>query len=241
MLLIITLTMITIAKADLWNNPKYYYKADDGYNDDQGNQSAGGEPTDVSITGVQTYLGNGSFVHDGTSSYIDFDRTYDDVSDWTIGCWVYTVDSGHNNVIWADRGGAGEWMQFVLETSNAVNFLFNDGGIDGISSTLSVADDTWTMVTGVIDSSDGTFLYFNSTQKNTDNYKGGWTPVNDMRLGADYSNPASQSFDGYLDECFYYDVALDQGNITALYDHFQNGFRPTSFVIVCVFLCAIKV
>ena len=163
---------------------------------------------------------NGSIEFDGSDDYAsiaDSSNTY--FSNLTVSAWIKagTYTGSRPDIIVEKRTITDEWS-FYLNSNRTLTLLAYPSGIS-TTTTSVVSENTWTHVTGVIDSiNDLLIIYINGKEASRTSYTGTIpntsSPIN---IGRD---SAGSEFLGQMDDLRFYDYPL---NATQIKDVSNNG------------------
>lgn len=160
-------------------------------------------------------IGNASDYDGGaTDSLVLTDNRLVNTSvEFTTGCWFNPDSIGRNSGIISKFQDPPGWNIYA-GTDNAYHWYSNSGG-GNTATTSTVKVGIWSLVIGRHYGSTCT-LHFNNTLEGTDSSCTFTSTMFDFEIGnrADTALPA----DGQLDECFFYNRSLTQGEIDWLYN-----------------------
>ena len=183
-----------------------------------------------------SYGDNSSFAFDGVSDYIQFTENsgLNFSGDTTISLWVKWVDNASSFIFPIAKQGASTVRQYAFylrnQPSNKTMTLTTDNGGGGntqSNSTLTIALNTWTLMTVSIKSGEAnqSKFYVNSTSETISNAH---TIIGDSdkplylgRRGED----TSYMWDGYIGPIQIYNKSLSSSEVTQNYNALKNRFR----------------
>lgn len=153
---------------------------------------------------------------------------------FTINCWFKKTGDegggGSGGIITKDTGGGSGGRQWSLHVTDAEVLTFKVNTGTAKSLMYKVIDNLWYMASATYDGANMK-IYINGTLKNTTAYTGNIVAGSDaIQIGHYYFDPGGATtniFNGYIDECAYFAYALNQSDITFLYNSY-NGCNPTN-------------
>lgn len=169
-------------------------------------------------------VGSYALSFDGSNDYVDITndqmRTLADSDQFTIGFWIYRDSTGVTDVIvedWHDNSGDHHYI-FRVETDDTLNFYIDDGGTTkSATSSATIGSGTWTHAVAVADGSE-LRLYIDAVQDGSVSYSSiATSSVGSVIIGA-LDDLGSGFFGGNMDMGLFYDRALSQPEIQALYN-----------------------
>lgn len=196
---------------------KSYYKLDSNSNDNTGTNNG----TDTSISYVSGKISNAASFN-GTTSKINLATTTSLTRDLTFNCWVNCTNTMLRQAIFVKGNGinnAGSvWSFEIGNVTSKLSFALIDGITNPtVTSSGSISNSTWTMVTITYD---GTTmrLYINGTADGTQATTSSLNNITmDTAIGY-FGSLAGISFSGSIDEFGIWSRALSSTEVTQLYN-----------------------
>jgi len=111
----------------------------------------------------------------------------------------------------------------TLLYDNRISFSTHDGISHKLVYTEDVFDDEWHHIVVTYNSSDyQKYMYLDNELVAQENSQNIWSWTNDFRIGVDTNGVTTRSFNGLIDEVFFFDRALSDAEITELYNNPSN-------------------
>lgn len=204
-----------------------------GYNsslaDASGNGLDGTAQGNAQVTGSVYKLGNGSLDCGNTNSdYVTLPTsTISGDSVGSFSLWMRPDVAGNNQMFLsaATVGSTTNRMRFMYDTTNKIQVNFNDGAWDSFQSDDTISPLAWHHIVVTHDGTNSRMYINGSLQSAT----GGNTWFDDITINTyrhcirGYS--ATNGMQGWLDDVAYYERALNQSEVNALYNA-GTGFNP---------------
>lgn len=176
---------------------------------------------------AQSKFGGASAYFDGTGDYIfaDINYSFGSSQDFTWECW-FRQDTNTNTfpLIFGNYTsyGSNDWGLFVdRNNDNTIRLFVNNLGGELLTSTTTIADDTWYHV-AVTRSGSSWNLWVDGTSEDTATNSGSIDTANrDCYIGAD-PNTSTTFFHGWVDELRWSDTARYTTSFTPSTTPFQN-------------------
>ena len=204
-----------------------------GYNssldDGSGNGFDGTANGAAAVTGSYFILGNGSLdCGSSNSDYVDFPTaTISGDSTGSFSLWMYPDVAGNNQMFLsaATAGSTSNRMRLMYDTNDKIQLNINDGSWDSFTSDDTISPNAWHHIVVTHDGTNSRMYINGSLQSNT----GGNTWFDDISINTyrhcQRAYATTHYFGGFLDDVAYYERALNQSEIDALYNS-GTGFNP---------------
>ena len=163
---------------------------------------------------------------DGNGDYVEIPSSADlnPTNNFSVSAWFYAFDGTSRQAIF-HKWESPYTDQILLRLGNGnILFYINDGTTTGPAST-NYNTNEWIHVVAVYDSSDGLYLYVNSTQESYYEHVGDLDDAQDkIGLGG---HIGGDTLDGKLSNVLFYEKVLSQTEINSLY----AGDVPTGSLV----------
>ncbi|MBI4136716.1 DUF2341 domain-containing protein, partial [Candidatus Roizmanbacteria bacterium] len=197
--------------------------------DSSGNGNDGAWTGNATIT---TGKFDNGVTFDGTGDYI----SYSDVSSFdkasnenkTISLWVFPDTTPSTNaqvlLVKRDETSPNDGYEMTYRTDRTISLQFDDGPTSSsITTNTSIAEDQWSHITYVIDSSTDTIsAYINGIfdkSSTNDSFSNDASNSDNFQIANDYRDASNlDNFDGQIDETRIYNRALTPAEIQTLYN-----------------------
>ena len=210
-------------EVDLTTGLEIYYSFDVNASDDSGNGNHGIVTNAVNQAG---FLNNG-YDFDGDGDWIVYPELTASFwnNDFSVSLWFRPDDSANYQYLFSmseDVDALITWSP--TSHDNEVRFHMHDGTLRDIySSTLTAGN--WYHIVALQDSS-GMKLYINNGTPSTNTFTGDATDKSDDNvMGNGAGLGETRNFDGMIDEVAIYSFALNESQISSLYNN-GNGYNP---------------
>ena len=164
------------------------------------------------------YIGQGGMFNGNgeIDTGIDLD-TYDET--WSISLWVKFIFNSSYRYIAGDLSASGALNGFTIDTSptGQIRFRFRNSStsVAAITSTNTYGDGDWHHIAAVKDSSNN-YLYVDGVQVGTIATVNGISHATNIILGR--VGAYNGFYNGLIDQARIFNRALDDGEVTALYN-----------------------
>lgn len=202
-----------------------------------------GTVSNATLTTDREGRANSAYSFNGSNASIATTYVQTSVTAFTVSAWVKTTSSAFAQTIWQDRGASGAGVSLTLYindsnqgfgTTNKLSFAEDTNGEGvGTTSTASVNDGNWHMLTGTWSASSGTLVaasqfhlfidgqsaasngYFLRGSKNSP-----FTGLNGAYIGY-HANWPPHYFNGTIDDVRVWNRVLSAAEVSQLYKSYQ--------------------
>lgn len=205
-----------------------YFEFDGNYTDLSGNNNWNYPQNGVTVDDNRFGEYSEAYNFDGSDDYVYTSKQFTDPDEFTLSFWFKTNttnggrlagfgDAFVNQSTVSDR-------QVYMSDDGHLHFGVNNGSPQTISSAAAFNDGIWHHVAACLSSNgiklfvDGVLADSNSSVINGGNYSGYWRFAYDTIMPGYADIPASNHFEGLLDEVRIYSWELLPGEIQTLYD-----------------------
>ena len=188
---------------------------------DQSGYNNHGIANEVSITSDQLALENFAYYFNGDDSGIEVPNNpqlfLDD--EFTISAWIYPEEKKSQTILRKGNAisGTGAWPYGLSSSANELIFSTNSEGQLKQVKKNGYEINTWYLITGVV-KDQKMFLYVNNELIASEEIQGSILNNDQPLLIGTRLNLPSSTFKGKIDEVRIYNVALNQSEITSLFN-----------------------
>jgi len=209
--------------AELTDGLVAYYPFNGNTNDESGNGHHGTNHGALLSSDIASNA-NSAYRFDGIDDYIeilDADSLDIGLSDYSISAWVKTTSPTNNGRIFS-KGSSACITGYMLRLNGNQAHLenaYNQSCQVFLAGNIDIADDQWHFIVGVVNRSEGGFLYIDgqldasqqidTSMFNLSNDRNAWIGRNDVH--------GIEAFNGTIDELRIYNRVLTEAEIQQLY------------------------
>lgn len=178
---------------------------------------------------------NEGYYFDGNNDYLNVSDSadfncFDGLGPWTIAVWVNTTEAGgaeYQHPILERRNAPGDWCAHLKTFTNKAGIYVTDSGVGqcDLQGSSNVNDGTFHHIVATRDTDGHLKLYVDGVFETnmTCNVSVSCTDINTIAVRRKNTGALSEYLEAHLDEMFIWNRALNQTEVTALYNGSCDG------------------